>query len=72
MDIETNIPLPPMGVKPYSYPALYSMAVGESFARPDSEYKQIHSASQACRKKTQRRFAMRLIEENKVRIWRIL
>ena len=72
MDIDDNVPLPPQGVKAHIYPALYVMEVGQSFARPTEEYTRLHSASQACRKKTERRFAMRLIGDNQVRIWRIL
>ena len=69
MDIETNVPLPDKGTKPRNYPALYTMKVGESFARPKTQYEKLHTAAQACRKKTERRFAMRLIGDQ-VRIWR--
>jgi len=72
-DIETGIELPDIGTKPRLYPTLYTMECGQSFKKPLEEYIRLHSASQACRKSTGRRFAMRKVEEKGekfVRIWR--
>jgi hypothetical protein len=69
-DIESGLELPDKTSKPRHYPALYTMEVGQSFARPLAEYKKLHSASQACRKKTMRYFALRSMGDV-VRIWRV-
>ena len=68
--VEDGVELPEKGTKPLAYPALYTMEVGQSFVRPLDEYKKLHSASQGCRKKTGKRFAMRNMYGN-VRIWRV-
>lgn len=68
--IETTVPIPPSH-RPYLYPELYDMQVGESFARPLDEQMKLHNAGQQCTKKTGAKFATRRIDSQTVRIWRI-
>lgn len=68
--LETGVPIPPEKRRERSYPALYTMAVGQSFAKPLAEYTRLHAASQQCRKQTGRLFTMRQLETT-CRIWRI-
>ena len=69
-EIETGIELPDVSTREKNYPALYSMEVGQSFVRPLEEYKKLHAASQVCKRKTLRQFALRTLDDGKVRIWR--
>jgi hypothetical protein len=70
--IEDQIPLPDRAHRQQLYPALYTMEVGQSFARPMQEREALHNAGQQCRKKTGRKFAIRRTDLSTVRIWRLL
>jgi hypothetical protein len=69
--VESGIPIPKKGKTP-RYPALYTMEVGQSFARPHAEGNTLHYAAQHCNKVTKRRFTVRYPDEKTVRVWRIL
>ena len=69
-DIEDDIPLGPPAARPYAYPALYTMGIGQSFARPIEERAKLHGASQFAARKTTRAFSLRQMGDI-VRIWRI-
>jgi hypothetical protein len=67
--VETGVPIPKKGKK-VRYPALYTMEVGQSFARPNKEGDTLHYAAQHATKVTGKKYTVRYPDKSTVRVWR--
>jgi len=70
--IEKDVPLPERTGQGRTmiYPALYSMAIGESFAVPKERGETLTNAAAWCRRKTGKQFLTKTMGDT-VRVWRI-
>jgi hypothetical protein len=67
--IEDNVPLPSRMGRPPKYPT-QNLEVGQSFMVPVGDKKSLWNSVTFVRRKTQRRFCVRVVDGG-VRVWRV-